>query len=84
MRTYLQARTIRPFGKDMLDLVLVCNCGKEKRLADWYEHPMRPAALDSLNTNLVAQRMAEFNYEHSACPDHVPEPAPSGAGNFKP
>ena len=83
MRTYLQARVIRPFGKDTLDLVLVCGCGQEKRLADWYEHPMRPAALDSLNTNIAAARMAEFNYQHSSCPDETPPPSSDG-GNFKP
>ena len=76
MRTYLQARTVRPFGKDMLDLVLVCNCGQERRVADRYEGPMRPGALDSINTFLVAEEMAKFNYQHAACPDEKPEPTP--------
>lgn len=85
MRTYLQARVIRPFCKDTIDLVLVCNCGQERRIADRYEGPMRPAALDSINTFLVAEDIAKFNYEHSACPDQFPEPASSGAGcNVKP
>lgn len=80
MRTYLQAREIdHPSGRKSLDLVLVCTCGTEKRLAEWYEPPVRPWQVDSLNTHLVMQRVAEFNYEHSDCRNDTRFPRPSDA-----
>lgn len=70
MRTYLVSR-----GDGQL--VLTCKCGVEKPLIEFVEPvAIRPKQIGSINTHLLAQWMARFNYDHSACPSQPPDPKP--------
>ena len=76
MRTYLQSKSGH--------LSMSCNCGIEKPLAEFVDAAVRPSGIGSINLLRLTEWIGRFTSEHAACPDHVPEPAPSGAGNPKP
>ncbi len=69
MRTYL---TVGPAG----ELVMVCNCGVKKSLAEFVDAAVRPASIGSINLLRLMEWTGKFTSEHSACPSHPPDPKP--------
>lgn len=69
MRAYLVSR---PDGS----LVMTCNCGAEKPLSEFVDAAFRPAKIGSINLLRLMEWTGKFTIEHSACPDHPPEPKP--------
>lgn len=82
MRTYLTTANAATQGER--ELVMTCNCGVTKRLAEFVPPAVRPKSIGSINLLRLLQWAGDFASEHASCPDQVPEPSPSGGGNFKP
>lgn len=69
MRTYL---TVGPAG----ELVMTCNCGVKKSLAEFVEPGVRPALIGSINLLRLMEWTGKFTSEHAACPSQPPDPKP--------
>ena len=74
MRTYLQIGKPMPGPNVEPELLMVCNCGKTKRLAEFVPQAARPNRIQSINLLRLLQWMGDFASEHAACPNEAPAP----------
>ena len=74
MRTYLTTANAATQGER--ELVMTCNCGVTKRLAEFVPAGVRPKSIGSINLLRLLQWAGEFLSDHASCPNEAPAPAP--------